>query len=143
MKYLIAAVLLAAAGVACADSVTIYRYRDADGKSHYSDKPIPGGKLIETFQYAIPVSTTPPPDTSKSDAAAATRIRRYLASLEAAWAEVQASERALAAAEARRAAGVAPEEGETRMLTGPATPAPTSAGGALTPAFPSPRGAVG
>jgi hypothetical protein len=142
MKYPLAVVLLVAASSACADPVTIYRYRDADGKSHYSDKPIPGGKLIETFQYTIPTAASPQPDTSKSDAEGEARIKKHLAALEAAWAEVQASERALTTAEARQAAGNTPHESEVLARGGPVAPgeapgeapAPPSAGGPLPPA---------
>jgi len=138
--FLIAACLLIANAASAAGPVVIYKYRGADGKMQYSDKPIKGGELIEAFEYTPPPPASPRPNTSKSDNAGEARIRKHLAELEAAWAEVQASGKALAEAEARRAAGVGPEEGETRMLSGPATPAPPSAGGPMTPAQPSEGG---
>ena len=140
MKALLGAVLLVIASVAAAQSVVIYKYRGADGKMRYSDKPLSGGELIEAFEYTPPPPASPQPDTSKSDTAGEKRITKHLAELEAAWAEVQSSGRELAEAEARRAAGAAPLDNENQGLApmtnpssavGPATPAPPSAGGPM------------
>ena len=134
MKILLAvACLVVAAAASAAGPVLIYKYRGADGKMQYSDKPIKGGELIEAFEYTPPAAASPQPDTSKSDAAGETRIKKHLSDLEIAWAEVQLSGRLLAEAEARLAAGAAPLEGETRMLATSETPAPPPAGGPMTP----------
>lgn len=138
---LITACLILASTTANAAEI-IYKYRGADGKTHYSNRVIPGAELIETFEYTPPAPSTPSPARSKSDAAGEERIKKHLSSLEAAWAEVQESGSALASAEARLAAGVTPEEGETRALGGPATPAPPSAGGPMPPAPPSAGGSI-
>src|SRR5260221_5456099 len=130
--FLTVACLVFAAAASAAGPVFIYKYRSADGKMQYTDKPIKGGELIEALEYTPPAAASPRPDTSKSDAAGEQRIRKHLSDLEVAWAEVQASGKALAEAEARRAAGVAPEDGETRMLATPAVPAPTTTGGPMT-----------
>ncbi len=138
MKTLLAAACLALASAAAnaAETITIYKYRGADGRPLYSDRPIPGARLIESIQYVLPAPSSPRSDTSKSGAAGEERIKNHLSELDAAWAEVKASGSALAAAEARLAAGVTPEEGEPRALAGPSTPAPPSAGGPMAPAPP-------
>src|SRR5262245_24849055 len=131
MKPLLAALALSLlTDAALADTVTIYRYRDTDGRSHFSDTPIPGARLMEKFRYEMPVRQASGASMSKSDADGLIRIDKHLSALEAAWNEVQESERALAAAEQRRAAGAAPNENEVVGLAspGPAAP-PPSAGG--------------
>jgi hypothetical protein len=138
MKIMLAGCLMLACAAAVA-AETVYKYRGADGKTLYSNRPIPGAELIETFEYTAPASS-PRSDTSKSDAAGEERIRKQLSGLDAAWVEVQESGKALAAAEARLAAGATPEEGEVRSVAGSATPAPPSAGGPMAPAPPSAGG---
>ena len=134
MKALLAvAGLVLAAAASAADTVVIYKYRGADGRMQYSDKPIKGGELIEAFEYSPPAAASPQPDTSKTDADGEARIRKHLANLEAAWREVQASGTALAAAEERRVAGITPLEGETRMLSGGQLG--TQRGGGLRPEY--------
>src|SRR6266581_3537631 len=143
MKTLLAAACLALASAAAnaGETINIYKYRGADGRPLYSDRPIPGARLIESIQYVLPAPSSPRPDTSKSGAAGEERIKNRLSELDAAWAEVKASGSALAAAEARLAAGVTPEEGEPRALAGP--PAPPPAGGPLAPAPPPAGGPMG
>lgn len=139
MKPLLAAALFLAFA-ATSSAETIYKYRSADGKMHYTNRPIRGAELIEAFEYTPPPVSAPRPNTSKSDAAGEQRIKKHLSDLEAAWAEVQASGAALAAAEERLADGATPGEGDMRALAGPASPAPPSAGGPMAPAPPSAGG---
>jgi len=129
---LVAALFLAFAAPGTAE--TIYKYRSADGKMHYSNRPMRGLELIEAFEYTPP---PPAPDTSerrasteKSDAAGEQRIKKHLAALEAAWIEVQASGTALASAE-EALASATPEEGDMQGLATPASAAPPSAGGPM------------
>ncbi len=132
--------ILACAAANAAEPIYLYKYRGADGKTLYSNRPIAGAELIESFEYTPPAPSARRPDTSKSDAAGEERIRKQQSGLEAAWVEVQQSGSALAEAEARLAAGVTPGEGEVRALGGPATPAPPPAGGPMAPAPPSAGG---
>ena len=46
--YLLAALLLLAPAIA---AETIYKYRRADGRMIYSNRPMPGVELIEAFEY--------------------------------------------------------------------------------------------
>lgn len=144
-RTLVSMLLCCACGAAWAQApLVIYKYRGTDGRMHYSDKPVRGSELIEAFEYTPPPA--PPairPQASTSDAAGLERIKKHLGALETAWADVQESGRALAAAEELRAAGTAPGEGETQSLTGPSTPAPPSAGGPQPPAPPSAGGPMG
>jgi len=123
---LLAACLLFAAS---ATAETIYKYRRADGRVVYSNRPVPRLELIETFDYKPPEPAAAPAGAapSKSDAEGEARIRKYLDSLQKAWTEVQDATRALAAAEARQRAGVEPKEGERLGVASGA--APPAAGG--------------
>src|SRR5688572_11842828 len=106
---LFACLLLAIATAVGAE--TVYKYRHADGKVTYSNKPIAGLQLIETFNVRYP----PPAPAAVASARVATpadeaRIKKQLAALDAAWLEVQEATTALGRAEARLTAGVAPFE---------------------------------
>lgn len=119
---------------------TIYKYRGADGRTTYSNRLIPGAELIEAFEYRFPAPAAAGGSAAQPAAVDDNRIKNHLAALDAAWSEVQAATRALAAAEARLGAGVEVQEGEGQALAGPATPAPPSAGGAQAPVAPAAGG---
>ena len=135
--YLLAALLLLAPAIA---AETIYKYRRADGRMIYSNRPMPGVELIEAFEYKFDKPTAARVDASKSDAAGEARIKAHLAALEKAWSAVQEAHKALATAQERLRAGVEPQEGEGRALAGPATPAAPATGGPQGPAAPAAGG---
>jgi hypothetical protein len=134
-----------------AGAETIYKYRRADGRVMYSNRPAAGLELIETFDYRFPAPAPSSTDAArreaakseaaKSDAEGEARIRKYLDALQAAWNEVQDAGRALAAAEERLRAGDAPLLEEGRSLGGPEKPAVPGVGGPQAPAPPAVGGA--
>jgi len=126
--------------VSAAGAETIYKYRRADGQMIYSNRPLAGVELIESFEYRLPKPAAMSGDAAKYEAAGEERIKKYLAALEQAWSEVQAAHKALGAAEERRRAGVEPQEGESRALAGAAKPAPPAVGGPQSPAAPAAGG---
>jgi len=128
------ACLLAASA---ASAQTVYKYLGADGKTTYSNRPSPGAELIETFDYKFASPAARGGTAAVLDAAGEERIRDHLAALDRGWTEVQDATRALALAEARLAAGVAPLEDEGVALAGPANPASPAVGGPQAPASPA------
>lgn len=124
-----------------AGAETIYKYRDAGGKTTYSNRLIPGAELIEAFEYrfSAPVAA-PQGNANQSDAAGEARIRKHLAALDAAWAEVQEATKAFAVAEERLRAGVEPLEGEGVALGGAATQVAPEVGGPQASAAPGAGG---
>jgi hypothetical protein len=125
-----------------AGAETIYKYRRADGQMTYSNRLIPGEELIETFEYKFAPPAAPDRKAPKAAAAADERIKVHLSALDKAWSEVQAATRALAAAEARQAAGDDPRPGEAGALAGPPPAAlpSTEAGGPQASAAPAAGG---
>jgi hypothetical protein len=121
---------------------TVYKYRRADGQVTYSNRPIAGLELIETFEYsfAAPAPTPRSADAAKGDVEGEARIRKYLDSLQAGWTEVQEAGKVLAAAEERLRAGDAPELEEGRALGGPKKPPAPPVGGPQAPAVPAAGG---
>lgn len=140
MRIVLLACCLALASAAAAE--TIYKYRGADGRTIYSNSPIPGAKLIESYEHEAS-APAPHRDPSKYEAAAESRIKERSAALDKAWSEVQESGKALAAAEASLAAGAVPEEGEARGLGTPADSAPPPVGGPLPGVSPAVGGRMG
>ena len=124
-RVLVFAACLLAAFAAAAD--TVYKYRRADGRTVYSNRPLPRLELIETFEYKFAEPVAASPGESRSAAEGEARIKKHLAALQAAWTEVQDSTKTLAAAEARLRAGVEPQAGD-RLGVDSGT-APPSAGG--------------
>lgn len=139
------AVLVCVTIASAAAAETIYKYRGADGRTIYSNRPIPGLDLIESLEHTSPppAPASAPGDAAKRDAAAEKRITERLAVLDKAWAEVQEATRVLAAAEARLAEGATPQEQEGRSLVGPANPPPPESGGPTAPATPATGGPSG
>lgn len=129
--------LVLAAG---AETVTIYKYRAADGRIVYSNRPLQGAELLEAFSYDFPAPSSAEPAAPKHRAEVQERIRARLLALEEAWKEVQEASRALAAAEEKRLASVEPREGEQRARRDAAQFAPPAAGGPLAPAHPQAGG---
>jgi hypothetical protein len=114
---------------------TVYKYRRADGQVLYSNRPVRGVELIETFDYRIPAAPVSVSAGAAVNAAEAdARIKQYLASLDAAWRDVQDAGRALAAAEEKLRKGEEPLAEEVRALSGPATPDEVTIGGPQPPA---------
>ncbi len=122
-RSVIVAVLLLAAPAVAAE--TVYKYRRPDGRTVYSNQPLRGLELIETFDYAPPPRAEPPSAAAaRADAEGEARIKKYLADLQSAWDAVQAAHRALARAEERLRAGVEPQPGEREgVVSGAAPPA--------------------
>ena len=132
------AVCLLAAGAASAE--TVYKYRRADGRTVYSNHPLPSLELIETFEYKFDKPAAANPGESKSAAEGEVRIKKHLDALQAAWTEVQDATRALSAAEARLRAGVEPQAGDRAGVdSGTALP---GAGGIPAPALPAVGGSM-
>ena len=137
--------VLLACGLAlafAAGAETIYKYRGADGRTLYSNRPIPGAKLIESYEHEAS-APAPHRDPSKYEAEAESRIKERVAALDKAWSEVQDSGKALAAAQASLAAGAAPAEGELRGLGTPADSAPPAVGGPSAAVPPAVGGRMG
>jgi hypothetical protein len=127
MRAMTAGIAALLAGVICAlpaAAETIYKYRQADGRTVYSNRLERGLELIETFEYRYsgPASATSPRDASQSDAEGEARIKKQLDTLQAAWTEVQDATRALEAAEERLRAGVDPRGGERESVAAGASP---------------------
>ena len=116
---------------------TLYKSTLPDGNVIYGDKPAPGAVKAEEIKPDTaktgmgPATTTPTPAASR-DAALLKKMEKARLQREAAYAKVQAAEKALRAAEAARAAGVEPLEGERigflRQTRGAATGTGTVAG---------------
>lgn len=115
-----------------AHSETIYKYRQPDGRTLYSNRLLPDAELIETFEYRFPAPAGTSADAARRAALDEERIRKHLAALQAAWDEVLEARTGLAKAEARLSAGVEPLPDEGRSLAGPVAPA--AAGGPMSPA---------
>jgi hypothetical protein len=136
------ATLLALALVAgTASGEIIYKYRQSDGRMVYSNRPLQGAELVESFEYRVTTPATgeaarPAPDVDR-------RVREYLAALDLAWREVRDADRALAEAEANLIAGVEKLEGESRALAAPAAPGTPAVGGRLPAAPPAAGGPIG
>ena len=135
--HVFAALLLLAPAVA---AETIYKYRRADGRVIYSNRPMPGVELIEAFDYKFDKPAAARAGAAKSDAAGEQRIKAHLAALEKAWTEVQEASKALAAAEERLRAGVEPQSGEREGVA--TTTAPPAAGGVPPSAPPAVGGSL-
>jgi hypothetical protein len=127
---------------------TIYKYRQPDGRTVYSNRVIPGAMLLETFEYEFSQPAGIQGDAEKRRLEAEERIRAHLAALEQAWNELQEARQALAAAEQRLRAGVEPLGDEPMQIVGPheraapteggpAGPAPPAVGGPQKPAPPA------
>jgi hypothetical protein len=103
-----AAFLLALVLVLPAAAQTVYRYVTPDGRTIFSDQPVPGAKLQGTVAPPAPPSgsATPPPDESRAQ-----RLRT-------ATAEVEAATQALAQANAQLQSGKEPLPGERTGTAG-------------------------
>ena len=116
---------------------TIYKYRQPDGRTVYSNRVIPGATLLETFEHEFSPPARITGDAEKRRIEAEERIRAHLAALGRAWNEVQEARQALAAAEERLRAGVAPLGAEPMQLAAPPRPEPPAVGGPQQPASPA------
>ena len=112
-----AAVLLAASAAA----QTVYRYVTPDGRTIFSDQPVPGAKLQGTVAPPAPPSGTPAPASGAAAAAPAPADRPGEARqqrLREATQEVEAATQALAQARSQLEAGKEPLEGERTGTAG-------------------------
>ncbi|MFY9314505.1 MAG: DUF4124 domain-containing protein [Burkholderiales bacterium] len=99
-----------------AGAQAIYKYVRPDGRVIYSDKPVPGAKLVEEFE------PPPPPDPAnaarqKKDTEAGSQglgraADQRAKSLDQAWADLKLWTRRLEEAKANLEAGREPHEGE-------------------------------
>jgi hypothetical protein len=121
---------------------TVYKYRGADGQMTYSNRPIRGAELVETFDYRFPPAAAPDRKSPMAAAAADANIKRQLAALDRAWSNVQTATRVLESAEARLAEGEAPLPGENTSLGTAPVPVPPAVGGASPAASPAVGGAM-
>jgi hypothetical protein len=99
---------------------TVYRYVTPDGRTIFSDQPVPGAKLQGTVAPPAPPAAQPapapvesrtPPAAGKADETRAQRLRQ-------AAAEVDAATQALAQARAQLQAGKEPLPGERTGTAG-------------------------
>jgi len=119
MRFSVFLLLLGLAGAVAAQ--TVYRYVTPDGRTIFSDQPVPGAKLQGTVAAPTPPSGTPPPRpssdarrTAPNEPPGEARVQR----LRDATAEVEAAQQDLAQARLRLDAGKEPLPGER---TGTAT----------------------
>jgi hypothetical protein len=126
---------------------TVYKYRGADGQMTYSNRPMRGAELVETFEYRFAPAIPPTVQDRRAKAAVAAstdaNIKRQLAALDRAWSNVQTATRVLESAEARLAEGEAPLAGENTSLATAPVPVPQSVGGAAPAASPAVGGPMG
>lgn len=134
MRIVLLASCLALASAAAAE--TIYKYRGTDGRTVYSNSPVPGARLIEKYEHEAS-APAPHRDPTKYEVDTESRIKERLSALDQAWREAQESGKALAAAEARLAAGATPGDGETRGMATPSDSAPPAVGGPPAPVPPA------
>jgi hypothetical protein len=136
-RILLACLMIASAAAAAAGAETVYKYRATDGTTTYSNRPVPNAELIEVIDYKFASPAARGAAAVNADAAGERRVREHLAALDRGWNEVQEATRALALAEARLAAGIAPREDEGAALGGPAIPASPAVGGPQAPVSPA------
>jgi hypothetical protein len=115
-----AALLVLAALAVPAAAQTVYRYVTPDGRTIFSDQPVPGAKLQGTVAPPAPPSGAPAPapvesrTPSPAQPAGDTRAQR----LREATQEVEAATQALAQARAQLEAGKEPLPGERTGTAG-------------------------
>lgn len=114
-----AAVLALVLAAAPALGQVIYKSTMPDGRVIYSDAPVPGALKSEASNVPKSPGVTPvaPPAQEQPEEAEARRLERQYA-IEAAHAELDNAEKALAEAQAARQAGREPLEGERQGTAG-------------------------
>jgi hypothetical protein len=108
------AILLAASAAA----QTVYRYVTPDGRTIFSDQPVPGAKLQGTVAPPAAPSGTPAPVESRTPAPAQQPTDTRAQRLREATAEVEGATQALAQARAQLQAGKEPLPGERTGTAG-------------------------
>jgi len=106
----IAAMLAAFASAAGAQAV--YKYSDEEGRILYTDKPAAGQGVPERLQMPAQPAAKPAAGLSKTEKQLLQAANRRSMELDRAAVDVVNAQMALAAAEARRAQGAEPLEGE-------------------------------
>jgi hypothetical protein len=113
-----AALLVLAAVAVPAAAQTVYRYVTPDGRTIFSDQPVPGARLQGTVAPPAPPSGAPAPVESRTpppaQPAGDTRAQR----LREATQEMEAATQALAQARAQLEAGKEPLPGERTGTAG-------------------------
>jgi len=92
---------------------TIFKYVTPDGRTVYSDTPVPGARLVEELAPAppgTPAAAPKAPPSKEATPATATPTRSQV--LDAAWRELNDAAAAMEAAKRRVEAGREPLEGE-------------------------------
>jgi hypothetical protein len=99
---------------------TVYRYVTPDGRTVFSDQPVPGAKLQGTVAPPAPPSGTPAPAPvdGRTPSAAAKTDEGRAQRLRTATAEVEAATQALAQAKAQLQSGKEPLPGERTGTAG-------------------------
>jgi Domain of unknown function (DUF4124) len=115
-----AAFLLALVLVLPAAAQTVYRYVTPDGRTIFSDQPVPGARLQGTVAPPAPPSGTPAPAPveGRAPSAAAKTDESRAQRLRTATAEVEAATQALAQANAQLQSGKEPLSGERTGTAG-------------------------
>lgn len=117
MRFSAFVLLLGLAGAVAAQ--TVYRYITPDGRTIFSDQPVPGATLQGTVAPPAPPSAAPTPPSDARPAAPAERPGEVRAQrLREATAEVEAANQALAQARAQLDAGKEPLPGERTGTAG-------------------------
>jgi hypothetical protein len=112
------AFLLLLALAAPAAAQTVYRYVTPDGRTIFSDQPVPGAKLQGTVTPPAPPSSAPVESRKVPPAAADQPADNRAQRLRAATEEVEAATQSLAQARARLSDGKEPLEGERTGTAG-------------------------
>ena len=116
---LIATALAVAAGTSALGQ-GVYRYKDSQGNTVYTDKPPAGNDTVQRLEIPPQPAQSPARGQSDAEKKLLEAANRRSADLDRAASDVVAAFNALRAAEARRDAGVEPEEGDRsgRFLRG-------------------------
>jgi hypothetical protein len=120
MRFAALCPLLAFALAAPVAAQTVYRYVTPDGRTIFSDQPVPGARLQGTIAPPAPPSgaSAPAPVESRTPAPAEQPGEARLQRLRNATAEVEAANQALAQAQAQLEAGKEPLPGERTGTAG-------------------------
>jgi len=86
-----------------ADAQTIYKYRDADGRTLYSNEPLRDVVPVEAIEHRYVPPAAPKAAEAKAGIALDAKLKLRVAALDRAWIEVKDATAALEAVEARDA----------------------------------------
>ena len=84
MRMRLALLCASLAFASCAQADTVFKYRDAAGRTVYANRPLPGLELLEAFEYRFPEPAREEVQAASRALGAAARAR-----LSAAWQRYQ------------------------------------------------------